>query len=91
MSEKLDFESALKAIQSGQSITGKDVLTPLVRQLTEAATEGELDSQIPGSRRSLSAKTAGRFTSSLPGSVHATGCLPKYKRRSVRISRKSRI
>ena len=38
MSEKFDFEAALKAIQSGQAITGKDgVLAPLVKQLTEAA------------------------------------------------------
>ena len=38
MAEKIDFEAALKAVQSGQSITGKDgVLGPLVKQLTEAA------------------------------------------------------
>jgi hypothetical protein len=38
MAEKFDFEAALKAVQSGQSITGKDgVLGPLVKQLTEAA------------------------------------------------------
>ena len=37
MSEKFGFEAALKAIQSGQAITGKDgVLAPLVKQLTEA-------------------------------------------------------
>ena len=47
MSEKFDFEAALKAIQSGQAITGKDgVLAPLVKQLTEAALEGELDSHL---------------------------------------------
>lgn len=35
MNEKFDFEAALKAIQSGQAITGKDgVLVPLVKQLT---------------------------------------------------------
>ena len=45
MAEKFDFEAALKAVQSGQSITGKDgVLGPLVKQLTEAALEAELDS-----------------------------------------------
>lgn len=38
MSEKFDFGEALKAIQAGQAITGKDgVLRPLVKQLTEAA------------------------------------------------------
>lgn len=56
MTEKFDFEAALKAVQSGQSITGKDgVLGPLVKQLTEAALEGELDShladEVAGNRR----------------------------------------
>ena len=41
MSEKFNFEEALKALQSGQAITGKDgVLAPLIKQLTEAALEG---------------------------------------------------
>ena len=36
MAEKFDFEAALKAVQSGQSMTGKDgVLGPLIKQLTE--------------------------------------------------------
>ena len=39
MTEKFNFEEALKAIQSGQPISGKDgVLGPLVKQLTETAT-----------------------------------------------------
>ena len=47
MAEKFDFEAALKAVQSGQSITGRDgVLGPLVKQLTEAALEAELDSHL---------------------------------------------
>jgi transposase-like protein len=47
MAEKFDFEAALKAVQSGQSITGKDgILRPLVKQLTEAALEGELESHL---------------------------------------------
>jgi hypothetical protein len=47
MSENFDFEAALKAIQSGQSITAKDgVLAPLVKQLTEAALEGEVESHL---------------------------------------------
>ncbi len=45
--KKFDFDEALKAIQSGQSITGEDgVLTPLVKQLTEAALAAELDSYL---------------------------------------------
>ncbi|MEZ5347358.1 MAG: IS256 family transposase [Pyrinomonadaceae bacterium] len=45
--EVFDFEEALKAIRGGQSITGKDgVLGPLLKQLTEAALEAELDSHL---------------------------------------------
>ena len=47
MTNKFDFNEALKAIQSGKSIEGKDgVLAPLIKQLTEAALEGELESHI---------------------------------------------
>ncbi len=46
-SEDFDFQKALKAIQSGKPLTGKDgVLTPLIKNLTEAALEGELDSHL---------------------------------------------
>jgi transposase-like protein len=42
-----DFQKALKAIQDGQPLMGKDgVLTPLIKNLTEAALEGELDSHL---------------------------------------------
>jgi len=47
MTEKFDFNEALKAIQSGQAISGKDgVLAPLLKQLTEAALEAELESHL---------------------------------------------
>ena len=47
MTEKFDFEEALKAVQSGQSMTGKDgVLGPLIKKLTEAALEAEIDSHL---------------------------------------------
>jgi transposase-like protein len=47
MKEKFDFNEALKAIQSGQAISGKDgVLAPLLKQLTEAALEAELESHL---------------------------------------------
>lgn len=53
MTEKFDFEKALKALQSGQPITGKDgILTPLVKQLTEAALEAEMDSHLADEVRS---------------------------------------
>jgi len=43
-----DFkEEALSQIKSGQSLTGKDgVLTPLIKQLLEAALEGEIESHL---------------------------------------------
>lgn len=47
MSKEFDFDKALKALQSGKAITGRDgVLTPLIKQLTEAALEAELDSHL---------------------------------------------
>jgi putative transposase len=44
MSEQFDFNEALKAVQSGQSMIGKDGV--LIKQLTEAALEAELDSHL---------------------------------------------
>ena len=47
MTEKFDFNEALKTIQSGQTISGKDgVLALLLKQLTEAALEAELESHL---------------------------------------------
>lgn len=76
MTEKFNFEEALKAIQSGQPISGKDgVLGPLVKQLTEAALEAELDSHlaqdvIPNRKNGKSNKTIktsdGRFDLDTP-------------------------
>jgi putative transposase len=46
MTEKFDFEQALEALKAGKPITGKDsVLGPLVKQLTEAALEAEIDTR----------------------------------------------
>ena len=42
-----DFQKALKGIQEGKPFTGKDgVLTSLIKNLAEAALEGELDSHL---------------------------------------------
>ena len=42
-----DFETALKAIKEGKPLLGKEgILTPLIKNLTEAALEGELDSHL---------------------------------------------
>ena len=47
MTEKFDFEQALEALKAGKPITGKDsVLGPLVKQLTEAALEAEIDTHL---------------------------------------------
>lgn len=47
MSQPFDFDKALKALQSGQALTGKDgILTTLIKQLTEAALAAELDSHL---------------------------------------------
>jgi putative transposase len=46
-SNDFDFQKALKAIQAGQPLTGATgVLTPLIKKLTEAALEGELESHL---------------------------------------------
>jgi transposase-like protein len=63
MKELFDFNKALKAIQSGQAISGKNgVLAPLIKQLTEVALEAELESHIasdiaPNRRNGKSRKT----------------------------------
>jgi hypothetical protein len=45
MFQFFDFGEALKALQSGQMLTGKDgVLTQLIKQLTEVALATELGS-----------------------------------------------
>ena len=67
-----DFEAALKQLQSGQALTGKDgILTPLIKQLTEAALEAEIEHYLeqeqpqPNRRNGYSKKTvkasSGRF------------------------------
>jgi len=47
MTEKFDFEKALEALKAGKPITGKDsVISPLIKQLTEAALEAEIDTHL---------------------------------------------
>ncbi|HEY9136197.1 MAG TPA: IS256 family transposase [Pseudomonadales bacterium] len=46
-SYQFDFDKALKALRSGQDINGKDgFLTPLIKQLTEAAMKAELEEHL---------------------------------------------
>ncbi len=51
MKEKIEFDmdAALQALRDGKDINGKDgILTPLIKQLTEAAMRAELDSHLAG-------------------------------------------
>jgi len=63
MSNTFNFEQALKALQSGKPLNGKDgVLTPLIKQLTEAALQAELEQHLetcqePNRRNGTSTKT----------------------------------
>ena len=58
-----DMEAALKALREGQSLNGKDgILTPLIKQLTEAAIQAELDEHLaeedaPNRKNGTSSKT----------------------------------
>ena len=47
MPERFDFDKALEALQNGQDLTDKDgILTPLIKQLTEAALKAELEAHL---------------------------------------------
>src|SRR6056297_263308 len=42
-----DMEEAIQGLREGKDLTGKDgIMTPLIKQLTEAALEGELESHL---------------------------------------------
>ena len=47
MTKDFNIDDAIKALKSGQDLTGKDgVLTPLIKQLTEAALKAELEQHL---------------------------------------------
>ncbi|ASW80952.1 IS256 family transposase [Vibrio anguillarum] len=49
MNKDFDLEQAIKALQSGQDLTGKDgFLTPLIKKITEAALKAELEQHLEG-------------------------------------------
>ena len=58
-----DMEAALKALRDGQDLSGKDgVLTPLIKQLTEAAMQAELEThldaqEVPNRKNGRTSKT----------------------------------
>lgn len=61
--QKFDLDSVLKALQDGKNLTGKDgALTPLIKQLTEAAMKAELENHLaessePNRKNGKSTKT----------------------------------
>ena len=47
---RFDMEAAIQALREGKGLSGKDgVLTPLIKQLTEAAMKAELDAHLAAS------------------------------------------
>jgi len=60
---EFDFNTALEQLQSGHGLTGKDgVLTPLIKQLTEAALKAEINQHLeqatsPNRKNGVSKKT----------------------------------
>jgi len=48
-----DMETAIKALREGKGLSGKDgILTPLIKQLTEAAMKAELDAHLDAEQTS---------------------------------------
>ena len=76
MKTDFDLEEAVKALQSGKNLMGKEgVLTPLIKQLTEAALQAELEQhleqdELPNRKNGVSSKTvsttAGDFQLNTP-------------------------
>lgn len=76
MSDSFSIEQALKDLQAGKDLTGKEgLLTPLIKQLTEAALKAELDqhlstAQAPNRKNGTTSKTlktgAGEFELDTP-------------------------
>jgi len=76
MSNIFNFDEALKDLQAGKDLTGKDgILMPLIKQLTEAAITAELEhhlshSKIPNRKNGKASKTiktgAGSFELNAP-------------------------
>jgi transposase-like protein len=72
MSDDFDFDKALKALQSGKAITGKDgILTPLIKKLIEAELDSHLAQDVVPNRENGKTKktvksTAGPFDLETP-------------------------
>lgn len=70
MSKKFNLEEAIEGLRNGQGLTGKDgILTPLIKQLTEAALKAELEAHLeqkeaPNRKNGTSRKTVKSSTGS---------------------------
>ena len=63
MREEFDFDTTLAAFQDGQGLTGKDgILTPLIKQLTQAALQAEMDAHLQNSKPANRRNGSGRKT-----------------------------
>lgn len=93
MSQPFAFD---KALQSGQALTGKDgILTPLIKQLTEAALAAELDSHLAqdveanrknGSGKKTVKATTGSFELATPRDRNGTFEPQRVKKRQTTLS-----
>jgi len=69
MSYEFDMNEALERIKAGAQIEGKDgVLAPLIKQLTEAALEAELESHLSGEIRNRKNGKSSKTVKSTAGS-----------------------
>lgn len=73
MTEKIDWDefkkNAAKLIQEGKPLTGKDgIFSPLIKEVVEAALEGELDSHLAETREGAQNRRNGRTQKNLKSS-----------------------
>ncbi len=74
MKKKIDFENLSKdiaaQIRSGKPLTGKDgAFTPLIKQVIEAALEGEMDEHLRETRETAANRRNGRTRKNLKSSL----------------------
>jgi transposase-like protein len=63
---EFDFDEILKGFRNGKKLTGKGgLLAPLIKQLTEAALEAEIESQIRNSLKYVASKNRKEFMKDL--------------------------
>lgn len=92
MSKEFNFQAALKALQSGQDIDDKDgILTPLIKQLTEAALQAELDQHltddpVPNRKKAVHARPSRARPVTLSSTRHVIALVTSSRRSLKNIS-----